>query len=948
MHRWFSGIALLLLLCSPTVSSTGFRKVAEHINAAHDKAFHDALLQQLAKSRSNGSVTDALKSSLLSEPDLVPAVATNLTGSTTDEFTSSFQIYNNDNLPTSPAPSTQCAAALTATVGCNSTVLLMGSYPNALFNDLPIICTTQCATSLSTYRSKVASACQGFQISTSNNISYVPTLAADSITGPYTVECLQDPTSGQFCAPLLASFNSSAGLLSLSNSQLCTYCPLKTLNATLSTPGTYSYPLAQLLSSAIKRCGSQFASYNVTHPPSNTGGSISSPPFGTNATTNPTIACAIVGHNISVTADTTCSSIATANSITISSILSTNPFLVGTSDCSVKSGTKLCLLQKCSLYKVAANDTCDSIAAQSASLTGTKITATQLQSFNPDLGTSCQLLSSKIGTNICLTPNGGFPNVSVSIGNDNIPSGTPTTFAAVPTPTVDGTTSNCGRYYQVKQGDVCNTVVLANSISLADFLTLNPEIDANCTNLWLNYYYCVAPYPPLSSTSAPPVVTSNYTRASIFTYSLPTSYTPSMVTLTFPTQGAPVPANVATGTRTVWCGYYYTVAAGDTMESMATKWHLNSTALTTWNPELASSAPTPGQAICVVFPTGNYTLPTASIPSNLASNVNTSTCAQYYTIVSGDTCTSIEQTFLISDAEFKAINRGINAQCTNIVLGLAYCVLSTAPPDTTSTPSGPPGNVASGTITDGCTGYYTVASVDSCATIESKYNLTLAQFITMNPEINLGCTNLALAEAYCVASSNSSSGTGPPGNVAPGTITAGCTEYYTIVSGDGCASIESKFELTLAQLIAMNPELNSGCTNLALGEAYCVASSNSTSSGPPANLAVGSLGNCTSYHTVASGDTCTAIDASAHIALADFLRWNPEVNAACTNIELGSAYCVSGGGAACAKVYTVVSGDSCAGIVKSQGVAQARLNALNPQINADCSNLGVGENLCIG
>ncbi|KAJ7140505.1 hypothetical protein C8R43DRAFT_588687 [Mycena crocata] len=1016
MRHW-AKLLLIPFLFIGTSSSTRFHKVINHINSAHDKAFHDALLKQLADSRNNGSIPTSLGTSpnpdsFIANVDLSMGVvdaATNVTGTYADGSTASFQIYTETSLPVSPAPPSACAAALTATVQCNSTVPLMSSYPYLLIDDLPSVCTAQCASSLSTYRANVVSSCQKFGISASNNVSYLPTLAVDTISGPYTVQCLQDPTTGQFCEPLLASFNSSGGLLSLPNSQLCTYCTLKTLNATLSNPVMYSYPVAQLLSSAITQCGSQFASYNVTAPGA---GPVSTPPFGVNATTDPAADCAVAGRNISIASDTTCSAIAQTNSVTVYSVLSSNPFLVGSSDCSVKAGTKLCLFQACKTYQVAVNDTCDSIADRSASIAGTKITTTQLQSFNPDLGTYCQLLPLKIGQNICLTPNGGFPNVGVSTSNN--PSGTPTTFAPIPTPTVSGTTSNCGKYYQVQQGDVCNTVVLANSISLPDFLTLNPEIDANCTNLWLDYYYCVAPYPPLSSSSAPPIITSNYTSASVFEYPLPTTYTPSMATQILTAAGIPVPTNAAAGTRTVGCGFYYNVVAGDTLASIANTTSVNATELTTWNPELAASAPTPGTAICVVFPRGNYTLPVALVPSNVAPNVTTSRCAQYYTIVAGDGCPSVEAKFYIDNTMFMSLNSGINSQCTNIVLGLAYCVFSIFAPDT-SAPTGPPANVAPGTITAGCSKYYTVVSGDGCASLESRFNLTLSQFITMNPEINSGCTNLALAEAYCVASSNStippnvapgtitagctqyytvvsgdgcasieskfgltlsqfiamnpelnsgctnlalaeaycvassnSTSTGPPSNVAPGTITTGCTQYYTVVSGDGCASIESKFSLTLAQFIAMNPEINSGCTNLALAEAYCVASSNSTTTGPPSNIAAGSLRNCTTYHTVVSGDTCTAMDAGAHIAFSDFLRWNPEINVDCTNIQLSAAYCVGGGGAACGKVYTVVSGDSCAAIVKSQGITQARLNALNPQINAACSNLGVGENLCVG
>lgn len=118
------------------------------------------------------------------------------------------------------------------------------------------MCTTQCASSLATYRANVVSACNSFGISGSNNVSYLPTLPVDTIAGPFTVQCLQDPTTMQYCEPLLASYNTTGGLLALPDSELCTYCTLKTLNATLSNPATYSIPVAQLLSSAVTRCGS--------------------------------------------------------------------------------------------------------------------------------------------------------------------------------------------------------------------------------------------------------------------------------------------------------------------------------------------------------------------------------------------------------------------------------------------------------------------------------------------------------------------------------------------------------------------------------------------------------------------------------------------------------------------------------------------------------------------
>jgi hypothetical protein len=89
-----------------------------------------------------------------------------------------------------------------------------------------------------------------------------------------------------------------------------------------------------------------------------------------------------------------------------------------------------------------------------------------------------------------------------------------------------------------------------------------------------------------------------------------------------------------------------------------------------------------------------------------------------------------------------------------------------------------------------------------------------------------------------------------------------------------------------------------------LGVAYCVLSvyapgysTAPTPTGPPGNLAAGSFSNCTVYHTVASGDTCNSMEVAANISATDLLRWNPEVNVtSCTNIQLGAAYCVGGGG----------------------------------------------------
>ncbi|KAJ7448811.1 hypothetical protein FB451DRAFT_760960 [Mycena latifolia] len=107
-----------------------------------------------------------------------------------------------------------------------------------------------------------------------------------------------------------------------------------------------------------------------------------------------------------------------------------------------------------------------------------------------------------------------------------------------------------------------------------------------------------------------------------------------------------------------------------------------------------------------------------------------------------------------------------------------------------------------------------------------------------------------------------------------------------------------------------------------IGENLCVSGppATGTPTGPPSNIAAGTLKNCTEYYTVnylcpcrrctpltyseiASGDSCTSVDEKFDIALADLLRWNTALTSSCTTIGMGEAYCVAGGGDACSKIH---------------------------------------------
>jgi hypothetical protein len=196
--------------------------------------------------------------------------------------------------------------------------------------------------------------------------------------------------------------------------------------------------------------------------------------------------CQALGKNISVTSNTTCSALAAQYKISPYDIRSNNPAIVDAT-CNITAPITLCIPPACTLYTVKTNDTCDSLSAQSKSITGTHLSTIQLVSINPELGVYCQAINSLVGSQICLSPNGGWPNVGVTI--TAMPTGSPTAVAPIPVSTGPGSTSACGRWYLTQLGDTCNAVILSQAITLNDFLMINPEINSNCTNLWYVYHF---------------------------------------------------------------------------------------------------------------------------------------------------------------------------------------------------------------------------------------------------------------------------------------------------------------------------------------------------------------------------------------------------------------------------------------------------------------------------
>lgn len=295
----------------------------------------------------------------------------------------------------------------------------------------------------------------------------------------------------------------------------------------------------------------------------------------------------------------------------------------------------------------------------------------------------------------------------------------------------------------------------------------------------------------------------------------------------------------------------------------------------------------------------------AASPTSLPGYANSSYTASClsgntYTVVSGDNCQAIAHSNSVATGTLIIINQ-ILPGCTDIEVGQTLC------------------------LPQKCT-TITVTSGDTCISIAATYGLPMQQFLAWNPSINSGCTNLLADTDICVSIPGgevwngttvagatgaqtavyATSTVAPAGPTALGT-TSQCGKYYDVQPGDICELIALNNTILVPLFEAINPSVNSSCGNLVPGLYYCVwptaewnltATSNGTTTmttvSAPGPTASGASSSCYRWYVVQSGDNCQLIEQEYGVTLAQLQAWNPSINDNCTNLLADDAYCVEG------------------------------------------------------
>ncbi|OGE52702.1 hypothetical protein PENARI_c009G09663 [Penicillium arizonense] len=443
------------------------------------------------------------------------------------------------------------------------------------------------------------------------------------------------------------------------------------------------------------------------------------------------------------------------------------------------------------------------------------VTIPQFLAWNPNFNALCQNAVNYIDYVVCVGPPGGYLNHTTDMsGNSTVQNPTSIT-SAVPAPTnaLNGSTTDCGLWYTVGEGDNCSLVTVANAISLVDFYFLNPDIDANCTNLELGEAYCIAAVGDISTYSGYPVTTPLFT----------------VTTASFPAVDTSIP------TATSDPGFVYTPTylptAPDTLTNCQRYANYDNT---TYNLNSCNQGTVIVLFSIVLTRTWLSLLVLNATESTTVSNCNCFTGVNGYD--KGEyQCADIDEDFDITEAQLLTWNPWLGTDCdTNLYASLndtdtrAVCigVGSSTSTTATTTPSSTTATATSVAPTQtgyiyGCQEFFTVESGDDFSTMETEFGVTLAQLYEWNPSIGKTCTNLWLGYAYCIKgpTATASSSAGAPTQTG---IASNCNEYYTVVSGDWCAAVEGAFEITFAQLYEWNPVIGSDCQYLDIGYAISV------------------------------------------------------------------------------------------------------------------------------
>ncbi|KAB8220120.1 hypothetical protein BDV33DRAFT_231217 [Aspergillus novoparasiticus] len=296
---------------------------------------------------------------------------------------------------------------------------------------------------------------------------------------------------GKYCDLILEEWRSQTNATGDdSAAHDCSDCTLGPFKIQLESPIGYDDEWAEDFTSLTSSCGATGYTYvaptgYALNSSITSSGTATSTGTGTDAATpTSTHACATT---YTVQANDTCHSIAKKHSVSTYNLMVANGITIFCSNLAAP-GENICIPESCNSTTLLAGNTCAQM------MSDWNVSMAQILAWNPIISPLCDNFHLFYGWEICGA-------IEVPTGAPTITSGPTTTGtvystpAPVPTNAMAGSNHHCGKWYT--------------------WLFLNPDVFANCTNLWDGYAYCVgavgniATYSGWTVTAAP---TTSFTR----------------------------------------------------------------------------------------------------------------------------------------------------------------------------------------------------------------------------------------------------------------------------------------------------------------------------------------------------------------------------------------------------------------------------------------------------
>jgi hypothetical protein len=209
-----------------------------------------------------------------------------------------------------------------------------------------------------------------------------------------------------------------------------------------------------------------------------------------------------------------------------------------------------------------------------------------------------------------------------------------------------------------------------------------------------------------------------------------------------------------------------------------------------------------------------------------------SNCDAFHFVATGQTCATITGQYGITLAQFTAWNPNVGSTCGGMWANVFVCVSiigHTPPPTTTAPPNGitTPTPIQPGMVNN-CDAFYLVRSGNDCTSIAASHGISLANFYLWNPAVGNTCSGLWLDTYVCVSiightptPTSTGNGITTPTPTQTGMV-GNCRRFHFVAVGEICASIVSRYGITLANFVRWNPAVRSDCSGMWAQTYVCV------------------------------------------------------------------------------------------------------------------------------